>query len=225
MKKPHNFKKILDIFEDTWGSEKDFPSGLTYEEPLDDLILTFLSQNTNDVNRDRAYKKLRQEYPTWDVVANAQVSDIADSIRVAGLGNTKASYIVQILGIIKKKFGQYSIKELKDWNSKEVRKFLVSLPGVGVKTAGIVMVFDLGMPAFPVDTHVARISRRLGWAEEKMSPTKIQEYLESTLPKERFAGSHLNFLKHGRNICNARKPKCGECQVKALCKFGKNLDV
>lgn len=225
MGKPHNLKIILNVFEEMWGCEKNFPSNLAFEEPLDDLMLTVLSQNTNDINRDKAYEKLRENYSTWDKVAEALTSDIAESVRVAGLGNTKASYMKQILEIVKKKFGKYSIKELRSWQPKEARDFLVSLPGVGVKTAGIVLVFDLGIPAFPVDTHVARISRRLGWVKEKTPPDKIQLYLESTLPKERFAGAHLNFLMHGRNICNARNPKCKECQVKKLCKFGKALDV
>lgn len=225
MKKPSNFKKILDAFEEEWGFEKNFPEELVFEEPLDNLILTILSQNTNDTNRDKAFKILREQYLTWEETALASESDIAQKIKIAGLGNTKASYIKQALSAVKNKFGEYSIKKLKKWDPKDVREFLVSLPGVGVKTAGIVMVFDLGMPSFPVDTHVARISRRLGWAEEKTTPEKIQLYLEATLPKERFAGAHLNFLKQGRTICSARKPKCGECTVKKWCKFGKSLDV
>lgn len=225
MKKPSNFKKILDAFEEEWGFEKNFPEELVFEEPLDNLILTILSQNTNDTNRDKAFKILREQYPTWGETALASEADIAQKIKIAGLGNTKASYIKQALSAVKNKFSEYSIKKLKKWDPKDVREFLVSLPGVGVKTAGIVMVFDLGMPSFPVDTHVARISRRLGWAEEKTTPEKIQLYLEATLPKERFAGAHLNFLKQGRTICSARKPKCGECTVKKWCKFGKSLDV
>lgn len=225
MKKPSNFKKILDAFEEEWGFEKNFPEELVFEEPLDNLILTILSQNTNDTNRDKAFKILREQYPTWGETALASEADIAQKIKIAGLSNTKASYIKQALSAVKNKFGEYSIKKLKKWDPKDVREFLVSLPGVGVKTAGIVMVFDLGMPSFPVDTHVARISRRLGWAEEKTTPEKIQLYLEATLPKERFAGAHLNFLKQGRTICSARKPKCGECTVKKWCKFGKSLDV
>ncbi|MGI6443029.1 MAG: endonuclease III domain-containing protein [Synergistaceae bacterium] len=225
MKKPSNFKKILDAFEEEWGFEKNFPEDLVFEEPLDNLVLTILSQNTNDINRDKAFKILREQYPTWEETALASESDIAQRIKIAGLGNTKASYIKQALNTVKDKFGEYSIKELKKWDPKDVREFLVSLPGVGVKTAGIVMVFDLGMPSFPVDTHVARISRRLGWAEEKTTPEKIQLYLEATLPEERFAGAHLNFLKQGRTICSARNPKCGECTVKKWCKFGKSLDV
>ena len=130
----------------------------------------------------------------------------------------------QILAILRDKFGSYSICELKNWDAAKAREFLVSLPGVGVKTAACVLVFDLGVPAFPVDTHVARISRRLGWAPEKMAPDKIQEYLESTLPRERFRGAHLNMIEHGRGICSARKPDCDKCYAKNWCQFSKSLD-
>ena len=224
MRKPRNYKKILDALEEQWGLEENYPTDLSHEEPLDDLVLTVLSQNTNDTNRDKAFVILRENYPTWEGAAAASEADITESIRIAGLGPTKASYIKQILKIVKDKFGSYSIKELKNWKTEKVREFLTSLPGVGIKTAGIVMVFDLNMPAFPVDTHVARISRRIGWVEEKATPEKIQLYLESTLPEERFAGSHLNFLKQGRLVCNARKPKCEICVIKKWCNFGKALD-
>ena len=112
MKKPSNFKKILDAFEEEWGFEKNFPEDLVFEEPLDNLVLTILSQNTNDINRDKAFKILREQYPTWEETALASESDIAQRIKIAGLGNTKASYIKQALNTVKDKFGEYSIKEL-----------------------------------------------------------------------------------------------------------------
>lgn len=224
MKKPHHVKEILDAFEKHWGREAIPSPELKHDEPLDGLILTLLSQNTNDKNRDKAFEKLKSEYPDWNQVAKAPLEKVIDSIKVAGLGETKATRMKQILQIIKDKFGGYSIKELQKWKAEKARDFLVSLPGVGVKTAGCVLVFDLEMPAFPVDTHVARISRRLGWVREKMPPDKIQEYLESTLPPERFRGSHLNIIEHGRGICTARKPDCKNCFAKIWCQFSKSLD-
>lgn len=225
MKKPRNAKKILDLLEERWKHEADLPALLPlFEEPLDDLILTLLSQNTNDINRDKAYDRLRAEFPTWEEVAAAPAKEIRECIKVAGLGETKSERMKIVLGAVKEKFGTYSIKELRKWQPEEIREFLVSLPGIGVKTAGVVMVFDLGKPAFPVDTHLSRISKRLGWAEEKTAPDKIQEYLEATLPEERFGGAHLNLIEHGRHICSAKNPKCEECPVKKYCIYIKTLD-
>lgn len=225
VKKPYHAKDILDALESKWNHEKDIMAITPFfDEPLDDLILTVLSQNTNDRNRDRAFDALRAKFPTWESVAAAPAAQIADCIKVAGLGDTKSERIKEILRIIKDKFGEYSIKKLSEWKTEEIRSFLVSLPGVGVKTAGVVLVFDLGRAAFPVDTHISRISRRLGWAPEKMPPDKIQEYLEATLPADRFGGAHLNFLEHGRHVCDARNPKCGECGLRKWCMFAKSLD-
>ncbi len=223
--KPLRAREILDAFEDHWGNEKKAPPELKHDEPLDGLMLTLLSQNTNDKNRDKAFEKLKSELPSWHQVAEEPVERIIDLIRIAGLGDTKATRMKQILVIINEKFGEYSIKELRRWKGAQVREFLTSLPGIGVKTAGCVEVFDLDIPAFPVDTHVARISKRLGWASEKMPPDKIQAYLEETLPKKRFRGAHLNMIEHGRGICPARKPDCGICNARKWCAFAKSLDV
>lgn len=222
-KKPQHCKEILDAFEALWQNEVFPPVGLKHEEPLDGLILTVLSQHTNDKNRDKAFMNLKSIYPSWEQVAAAQEEDIAAAIRSAGLGNTKARKIKQILPLIKESFGDYSIVSLKSWSVNGAREFLVRLPGVGVKTAACVLIFDLEMPAFPVDTHVARIARRLGWVPEKTSAEDIQEYLEAVLPPERFRGAHLNFIEHGRRICDARKPQCGECPVKINCRYGRGL--
>jgi len=221
MKKPAHAKEIFDAFEKLWGMESRPAADFCYDEPLDDLLLTILSQNTNDKNRDKAYAKLRAKYPSWAEVAAASLEDVIDCVRVAGLGETKAKHIQAVLEIVKEKFGDYSIKAMSEWKTEDIREYLTSLPGVGVKTAAIVLVFDLGREAFPVDTHISRIARRLGWVPEKMPPAKIQEYLEATLDGKRFRGGHLNFLEQGRNICDARNPKCSECSVRQYCKYGK----
>jgi endonuclease-3 len=225
MKKVFCADEILDALEDAWGNEKRPPSDLRHEEPLDGLILTMLSQNTNDKNRDKAFNALKTKYPAWDDVAAASFEDVAETIHVAGLGCTKADRILKVLRIIKGKFGEHSIKSLAELNGAEAKEFLVSLPGVGLKTAACVLAFDLGMPAFPVDTHVARVSRRLGWVPEKMTPDKIQEYLEGVLPARRFRGAHLNIIQHGRQICRARNPLCADCVIAKWCNFTKHLDV
>lgn len=221
-KKAPNYREILDALELLWKNESRPPDGLKHDEPLDGLILTVLSQHTNDKNRDKAFANLKQLYPLWDQVAAASQQEVADAVRSAGLGNTKAEKIKKILPLIKERFGEYSIKKLTNWEVGQARKFLTDLPGVGVKTAACVLIFDLEMPAFPVDTHVARIARRLGWAAEKASAEDIQAYLEEVLPPSRFHGAHLNFIEHGRGICDARKPKCNECPLKKWCKYGKS---
>jgi endonuclease-3 len=188
-------------------------------EPLDGLILTLLSQNTNDRNRDVAYESLRRAYPRWGDVAAAPQPAIAAAIKSAGLGDIKAERMKAILSDILSRFGSYSLAALKDWDGGRVREYLSGMRGIGPKTVACVMAFDLGLPAFPVDTHVARISRRLGWAGEKSSPGRIQVFLESTVPPERCGGGHLNMIEHGRKVCHARKPECGKCVASDLCRF------
>ena len=217
----HDVKEILDELERLYGNEVRPASDFCYEEPLDDLILTILSQNTNDKLRDKAFANMKARYSSWEEVAHADIEELKDVLRIAGMSGTKPPRIQQILAAVKDKFGFYSIKELRGWTQPDVRAYLTSLPGVGPKTSAIVECFDLDLPGFPVDTHITRLSKRFGWAAEKLPPDKIQEILEAELPKERFRGGHLNFLEHGRGICNARKPRCGECTMIRWCPFGR----
>lgn len=217
----HDVKEILDELERLYGNEARPASDFCYEEPLDDLILTILSQNTNDKLRDKAFANMKARYSSWEEVAHADIDELKDVLRIAGMSGTKPPRIQQILAAVKDKFGVYSIKELRGWTQPDVRAYLTSLPGVGPKTSAIVECFDLDLPGFPVDTHITRLSKRFGWAAEKLPPDKIQEILEAELPKERFRGGHLNFLEHGRGICNARKPRCGECTMIRWCPFGR----
>ncbi|MDR1515932.1 MAG: endonuclease III [Synergistaceae bacterium] len=186
-------------------------------EPLDGLMLTLLSQNTNDRNRDMAYNALRAKHPSWADVAALSPPSVAGLIKSAGLGDTKAARMIEILDKIYGDFGDFSLKKLFEWEPGRVREYLLALPGIGPKTVACVMAFDLGMPAFPVDTHVARISRRLGWASEKTPPHKIQDFLEATVPPEYCGAGHLNMIEHGRKVCRARNPLCGGCPVSAAC--------
>ena len=193
----------------------DFTTG----EPLDGLILTVLSQNTNDKNRDMAYKNLRAHCPEWADASALSAEELADLVRSAGLGDTKAVRIKHILEKVPQDFGGYSLISMKDWTPEDVREYLTALPGIGPKTAACVMAFDLDMPAFPVDTHVARVSRRLGWASEKESAEKIQTFLEATVPHELCRGGHLNIIEHGRKTCSARKPDCTRCVLRDACRY------
>ncbi|MCX7828670.1 MAG: endonuclease III [Thermanaerothrix sp.] len=207
---------VFDALEVAYGNESSValtPS----KEPLEGLILTVLSQNTNDRNRDKAYQELVRRFPAWDAVAAASVEEVAEAIRVAGLGNSKAARIREILGVIRDRFGGYTMEPMKSWSVQDIREFLLSLPGVGPKTVACVLVFDLGIPAFPVDTHVARLSVRLGFVPPGMEPSDVQVVLEGLLPPERYIGAHVNMISHGRAVCRARGPNCRACVVASLC--------
>ncbi len=210
---------VLDRLNEAYCYDESPPDAYATGEPLDGLLLTLLSQNTNDRNRDMAYEKLRSACPAWREVAMLPAPEIAALIKSAGLGDMKSLRMKDILQKIHDDFGDYSLKKMFNWSPGDVRAYLSSLAGIGPKTVACVMVFDLDMPAFPVDTHVARLARRFGWAPEKNPPEKIQTFLEETVPAERCRGGHLNLIEHGRRVCHARKPACDLCNASDLCKF------
>jgi endonuclease-3 len=187
--------------------------------PLDELVSTILSQNTNDVNRDRAFERLRGRFPTWEQVRDAPVREVIAAIRPAGLANQKGPRIQKALRRITDERGALTLDFLADLPLQEARDWLVSLNGVGPKTAAIVLLFSLGRPAFPVDTHVHRVSRRLGLIGERVSAPKAHPLLEALVPPAWYYALHLNLIRHGRQVCHARKPQCGACALSDLCDF------
>jgi endonuclease-3 len=213
---------VLGELDEIYGFGKLKADEFATGEPLDGLILTLLSQNTNDRNRDAAYEALRSKHPAWDEVAKLRADEIALLIRPAGLGSTKAARMKNILEKVFRDFGGHSLKDMLKWPPEEAKEYLSCLPGIGPKTVACVMAFDLDMPAFPVDTHVARLSRRLGWAGEKDAPERIQDFLERSVPPEYCRGGHLDMIEHGRRVCHARKPECGVCTVSGVCKLDVN---
>ena len=191
---------------------------------IDELVSTILSQNTNDINRDRAFEALRAKFPTWEQVRDAKESDVIDAIRPAGLANQKGPRMQQVLKDITKERGSLDLNFLKDLPLEEARSWLTKFNGVGPKTAAIVLCFSLNRPAFPVDTHVYRVTGRIGLRPEKISVEQAHPYLESVFPPETYYAAHLNIIRLGREICNARKPLCMNCPVVGLCDFkDKNL--
>jgi endonuclease-3 len=216
--RPENIDAVLDGLEKLWGNE-GIPPMLAHEEPLDGLMLTLLSQNTNDKNRDKGFSALKARFPEWYEMAGAPKEEIENCIRPAGLANTKSARMLEILGMIHRDFGDYSLNALRGWDAGRVKEYLSTLPGIGAKTIACVMLFDLGQPAFPVDTHVARFCRRMEWVEEKTMPEKIQPLLENWVPQSRYLGGHVNIIEHGRGICKAQKPNCTACSIKDLCPF------
>jgi endonuclease-3 len=207
--------EICDLLEDLWGMGKQHSSFL--EDPLEGLVQTILSQNTNDKNRDKAYAKLKLHYPLWKDVAQAKEEELQQIIAVAGLGKVKSRYILQALASVKSHLGEYSLDSMKNRPCQEIRDFLENIPGVGPKTAACVLLFQFHCPAFPVDTHVARVSKRLGIAEKGDDARKIEGIFRSFLPENRFLEVHLNFIMHGRNLCLSRKPRCSSCLLSNRC--------
>jgi endonuclease-3 len=191
---------------------------------IDELVSTILSQNTNDINRDRAFEALRAKFPTWEQVRDAKESDVIDAIRPAGLANQKGPRMQLVLRAITEERGSLDLNFLADLPIEEARSWLMKFNGVGPKTAAIVLCFSLNRPAFPVDTHVYRVTGRIGLRPEKLNVEQAHPYLESVFPPETYYAAHLNIIRLGREICNARKPLCMNCPVVDLCDFkDKNL--
>lgn len=186
---------------------------------VDELVCTYLSQNTNDINRDKAFEALKARFSTWEAVRDADPDAVIDVIRVAGLANQKGPNIQAGLRAITEHCGSISLDFLTEMEVEDARAWLTSLKGVGPKTAAIVLVFSLGMPAFPVDTHVYRVTGRIGLRPQNLNVEKTHTYLEKIGNPEEFGPLHLHLISLGRDICQARKPKCPICPVIDLCQY------
>jgi endonuclease-3 len=194
----------------------------SWHEPLpvlDELISTILSQNTNDINRDRAFAQLKARFITWERVRDADPAAVIDAIRTAGLANQKGPRIQNILRQITAERGSLDINFLKDLPNDEAWAWLIKYNGVGPKTASIVLLFSLGKSAFPVDTHIHRVTGRIGLRPEKMSSEQAHQYLAELFPPETYQAAHLNLILLGREVCHPRKPDCEACVMQSLCNF------
>jgi endonuclease-3 len=195
-------------------------------DPLDGLILIILSQATNDQNCERAFQSLRATFPTWDRVLQAPVERIADAIRMGGLANQKAARIRQLLREIKEENGALDLNWMYEAAPEEVRAYLLKFHGVGPKTVACVLLFFLDKPAFPVDTHVLRITKRMDWLRPQASADEAHRVLEAAVPNECKLDLHVNLIAHGRAICRAEGnggPQCGACIIRRLCAYGKSV--
>jgi endonuclease-3 len=196
---------------------------------MDELISTILSQNTNDINRDRSFTSLREKFSTWEKVRDAEPDRVIEAIRMAGLANQKGPRIQAILKEITELRGELDLGFLAELPTDEARQWLMQFNGVGPKTTAIVLLFSLGKPAFPVDTHIYRVTGRLGIRPERMSADKSHAFLEQLLSQEAYYPAHLNLIRLGRDTCHARQPDCIHCPVNDLCayyarlNFGKNI--
>ena len=189
------------------------------QDGMDELISCILSQSTNDTNRDRAFARLKERFPNWEAVRFAALDELIDAVRPAGLANQKAPRIQNALAVIFDIAGEYSIDFLNDLSLAEAKAWLVSLPGVGPKTAAIVLCFAYGRPAFPVDTHIFRVSKRIGFLPQKLSADDAHPVMEAIAPPADYYQFHIQLIQHGRDTCHARKPACERCSVREHCDY------
>lgn len=192
--------------------------------PLAELVSTILSQNTNDENRDAAFEKLRDRFPSWEAVMNAPQAELIDAIRTAGLANQKGPRIQAVLRQIVEERGELSLEFLRELPPETAYEWLLRFKGVGPKTASIVMLFSLDLPAFPVDTHIQRVSGRLGLRPAKMDAARSHSHLADLFPQSSYYAAHLNLIRHGRQVCKARTPQCDQCVLTDLCDYFAELD-
>ena len=182
---------------------------------------TILSQNTNDLNRDRAFKALRAALPSWEAVRDAAPAAVVEAIRPAGLANQKGPRIQAVLQAITRERGRLDLRFLRRLPPDQALAWLMRFKGVGNKTASIVLLFSLGMPAFPVDTHIYRVSGRLGLRPPRASLQQAHDLLARTFPPQTYYSAHLNLIRHGREVCRARSPACPACVLRRLCPYGR----
>lgn len=208
-------KAVLDELNRVYG----YP---VWRDPLpaiDELVSTILSQNTNDVNRDRAFHALRSRLPTWEEVMEAPEEEIINTVRVAGLANQKGPRIKAVLQQIHAEVGSLDLTFLAEMPLEEARDWLLRFKGIGRKTAAIVLQFALGRPAFPVDTHIYRVSGRLGVRPLSMDVEKTHQLMEELIEPTDYYAGHLNLIRLGRETCHPRKPDCPSCPVRVLCRY------
>lgn len=193
------------------------PKGKLQRQVLDELILTILSQNTTDTNSHRAFENLKEGFDDWEEVRKAPLELLSETIKVGGLGEIKAARIRTILEEVKDGSGSYDLSFLKKWRNRKVLSYLKGFRGVGDKTAACVLLFSLGRAVMPVDTHILRVSKRLGLVEERDTSSSAQEKLNRLVAKSAIYRFHLNLIKHGRTICRAQNPRCEVCFLRRNC--------
>ena len=189
--------------------------------PLDEVVATVLSQHTSDVNSERAFASLKRRFPAWEEVLDAPTEEVAAAIRSGGIANQKAARIQRILAEIERREGRVDLGRLGTLGDAEVEEYLTSLPGVGPKTAACVLLFSMGRAAFPIDTHVHRVTARLGWIPAGASAERAHQLLGRLVPADLRYDLHVGLVTHGRTVCKAQRPHCSACVLRDLCVFGR----
>lgn len=208
-----DIERILEFLSAAYGQQR----WQRREKPVAVLVQTILSQNTSDKNSRPAFERLVNTFSNWDEIAGAGVDQICEAIKAGGLGAVKARYIKQALQEIRRRQGVFDLDFLKDLSVDEAREWLMQLPGVGMKTASVVLLFSLGMPAMPVDTHVFRVSKRLGFIDSKVTVEKAHRLLEKLVTADDIYKFHILLIEHGRRTCKAQRPRCTTCALAGLC--------
>ena len=185
--------------------------------PTDEMVFTILSQHTSDINSSRAYRRLMETFSSLEAVASADVADIEKAIALGGLAKIKAPRIKAVLNKILELNGELDLSFLREMPLNDAKTWLRQLPGIGPKSAGIVLSFSLGMPAMAIDTHIYRVSQRLGVIGSEVSVDKAHEILEDKVEPEEVFNFHVSYINHGRQVCKAQRPLCPECVVGRLC--------
>ncbi len=187
--------------------------------PVDELVSTILSQSTSDLNRDKGFEALKSRFSSWEAVRDAAVHEVIDAIRPAGLANQKAPRIQECLRAITNERGEITLDHLAQLPLPEAKAWLTAMNGIGPKTAAIILLFAFGRPAFPVDTHVHRVTGRLGLIPPGMTAEKAHDFLEEVVPEDAYYAFHLQLIQHGRSVCHARGPQCAICPLQSWCDY------
>ena len=212
-------RRLAKVYPIPAGADS-IPGGAGRLSLVDELVSTILSQNTTDLNRDRGFDALRARYDSWAAVADAPTDEVIDAIRVAGLANQKGPRIQGALrAVMNETGGEIQLDFLRSMTPDEARSWLTSIKGVGIKTASIVLLFGLDMPAFPVDTHVHRVTGRLGLIPPRTTADRAHHLLEEIVPEELYLPLHMEFVQHGRAVCRAPRPRCSECVLADICRY------
>jgi endonuclease-3 len=206
---------MMDILQTQYG----YPDWRPHLPPVDELVSTILSQSTTDANRDRGFYALKARYAAWEDVRDAPTEDIIETIRPAGLAQQKGPRIQGALRHVTEKAGGLNLDFLAKLPIEEAKAWLTAIDGVGPKTAAIILLFCFNRPAFPVDTHVHRVSGRLGWIGPKVSADKAHPILEALARPEDYYADHLNLIRLGRELCQARQPLCAQCPLAPHCPY------
>ncbi len=209
------YPEVAKLLEQSYGRRKWRQRGTA----LDSLIGTILSQNTTDKNSGRAFQQLKDAYPDYDAVLNAPEDELIDVIRIAGLGNQKGPRIQRALQKVYDERGAFDLEFLGEMDADEAREWLTDVKGIGLKTASIVVCFSFGGNAFPVDTHVNRVSQRIGFTPPGTTPDKAHYIMEEIVPPKDYFAFHIQLIQHGRAVCKARKPRCEACPLTHVCDY------
>lgn len=204
-------------------AEYGYPTWRQHLPPVDELVNCIISQNTSDVARDKGYAQLITRFPTWEQVRDAPVEQVIEALAPAGLSHQKGPRIQAALRTVTERVGRISLDPLNDMTNEEAKAWLTSINGVGPKTAAIVLCFAFGRNAFPVDTHVHRVTGRLGLIGPKVNADKAHDILEELVPPEDYYAFHLQVIQHGRQVCHARRPECERCVLQKECDYFKTV--